>query len=272
MHRCVTFCLLVACFASLAGCPVAVPPDDSGNANGGTANTNSNGPGGDNANLNSNGAEQPLDDGLTATEARQIAEDVALAAVYGDASAGTLRVTEDIRLGDQGDVNMQFEDVIIETGVTLTVQSGTVIRCRGTFENRGSIVVQTGAEGGGRAGVDASTQVVSENPPQPGISTLAAAGGEAGDSTAERSGGAEGTGLSEFESRANLSVGVLAGGGGGAGAALGGDGGGGFTVVAAGAIRSQGEVMALGDDGANGSGGGGGGVVIFASRTSITNT
>lgn len=48
--------------------------------------------------------------------------------------------------------NFQFTDFSVAAGVTLTVPSGTVIRCTGTFTNNGTIVVNTGAPGGSADG------------------------------------------------------------------------------------------------------------------------
>lgn len=191
--------------------------------------------------------------------------------IYGDGSAGALAVIADIRLGDQGDVNLQFTDVTVAAGVTLTVQSGTVIRCTGTFTNAGTIVVQSGAEGADRPGVDPGTLAPAGRPASPGIATRAAGNGEIGGSGAERVAGAGGSGLSEFETRTTLIVGVNAGGAGGAALSPGGSGGGALTVLALGQLVNDGTIVADGQAAAPGGGGGGaGGVVILASRTSIT--
>jgi len=189
---------------------------------------------------------------------------------YGDGSAGSKTVASNEALRDS---NMQYGDFTIAAGVTLTVQSGTVIRCTGTFTNNGTIVVASGTEGGLRQGIDASSITGATQPPEPGISTLSAAAGEAGDDTSSRIGGPGGTGISDVEGGGTLDIGVKAGGSGAAGLdTKGGDGGGGFTVLAQTAITNAGEITADGGDGGDGAGGGGGGVIVLASAGSVTNT
>lgn len=63
----------------------------------------------------------------------------ALAAVYGDGSAGSSTISADAILTAP---NLQFVDFVVASGVTLTVESGTEIRCSGVFINRGSILVR----------------------------------------------------------------------------------------------------------------------------------
>ena len=133
----------VCTLASIGGCP-EMPPDTSDpNTGQGSLNALMN----DVADLMTSLAD--LQDQLDATDsALQDAQKALAAQVYGDGSAGSRTISQDLRLGDQGDTNLQCVDFTIEAGVTLTVQSGTVIRCTGTFINLGRIVVQTGTEGG----------------------------------------------------------------------------------------------------------------------------
>jgi hypothetical protein len=187
--------------------------------------------------------------------------------VFGDGSAGAKVVNADETLLD---ANPQYTDFVVEEGVTLTIASGAVIRVTGTFTNRGTIVVNTGAEGADRTGFDSTTLDGSTRPPQAGFSTRAAGSGEIGGSAAGRSAGVGGDGLSEFESRVTLRLGVNAGGGGGAGRDAGGDGGGALTVIAFGKISNDGVIRAEGGDGSSGAGGGGGGAIILASKTNVT--
>jgi hypothetical protein len=245
----------------ILGCPMMVPPGD-GSSNG-------------EPNANTGQPLQP-DTVLTTGDVESIAEKIAakfaLQRVYGDGSAGSRTVSGDIRLGDQGGTNTQYVDFVVEEGVVLTVQSGTVIRCFGRFENHGTIVVQTGAEGGARSGIDSSTIFATQRAAETGAGTQAAASGEAGLGTGEQSGGFPGVGLSEFESRQLLLPGVRAGGSGGAALAEGGDGGGSFVVIAQDEIVNDGLIFADGESATSGNGGGGGGVVVLASRGSVTNT
>lgn len=200
-----------------------------------------------------------------------------LSRVYGDGSAGSRVISEDLRLGDQGDVNLQYVDFTIEPNVTLTVQSGTVIRCTGTFTNNGSIVVQNGAEGGTRRETGSSAISRTARVPVAGISTLSASVGEVTPVRLAVFGGDGGIGLSEFESRSVspiVSVSSVAFGGGGAAAVgAGGDGGGAFTILAAQPITNDGSINADGESAPDGGGGGGGGGgIVLASAVRVINT
>lgn len=68
---------------------------------------------------------------------------------YGDGSAGSYTVTTDTdwtvdaNLPNSG--NLQFANFSVAAGVTLTVPSGTVIRCYGTAAVNGTVVVGNGA-------------------------------------------------------------------------------------------------------------------------------
>lgn len=234
----------------VGGCPVT---DDGGGDPNTTPDPNAGGDGGDGG-----------------ASSEDVIKEALLRAVYGDGSAGTRSVAADIRLGDKGDVNHQYTDFTVPAGRILTVQSGTVIRCTGTFRNEGTIIVLTGADGGRRSGFSEGTIEGVSQPPEAGISTLPAGAGELGTPVAARVGGGDGGGLSEFEARATLSPGVKAGGGGGAGLDSGGAGGGSLLIVAGGEIVNAGQITANGGAGAAGGGGGGGGVVILASRTKVT--
>lgn len=196
------------------------------------------------------------------------------ARVYGDGSAGARTISSDLRLGDQGDTNLQYTDFTIDPNVTLTVQSGTVIRCTGTFTNNGRIVVQSGAEGGTRRSTGSSQIATTATVPVVGISTLTASIGEVTFVQIAAFGGDGGVGLSEFETATtNFSGSVAVGSGGAAAASAGGDGGGGFSVLAAQPITNNGEINADGEDAPDGGGGGGGGGgVVLASAIQVINT
>ena len=212
--------------------------------------------------------------------------------IYGDGSAGAKTVAADeVWTGGTAPTNLQFTDVTINAGTTLTVQSGTVIRCTGTFTNNGTIVVSVAAAG---AFVSSSAflgdSFGGENSPgEAGVSLRSAQSGESGDASALRRAGIGGAGLAAEQARTILNPGVKAGGGGGAGGTdsfLGGSnngqaGGGSLVVLCQGAVTNTGTITA---DGAGpssfdfggppiifGGGGGGGGVVILASRASVTN-
>jgi hypothetical protein len=192
--------------------------------------------------------------------------------LYGDGSSGARTIAADARFETEDDANQQWTDFTVEEGVTLRVQSGAVIRCSGSFVNRGTILVESGAQGGDRSGFDSSTAQGAERPAALGINTLGAAGGEVGDTSAERAGGAGGDGISEFEARVTLRLGLRAGSGGAAALTSGGAGGGGLTVLALGTIENLGTIMADGADSTeSGGGGGGGGVILLASAEAIMN-
>jgi hypothetical protein len=211
--------------------------------------------------------------------------------IYGDGSAGVKAIAADtVWTGVDAPTNLQFTDVTINAGTTLTVPSGTVIRCTGTFANNGMIVVSTAAAG---AFVSSSAFLGSSfgpetTPGEAGISLRAAQSGEIGDASAFRNAGIGGAGLSAEQARTILHPGIKAGGGGGAGGSdsfLSGQndgqaGGGSLVVLCQGTIIHNGTITA---DGAGptsfsfggppiffGGGGGGGGVVVLASKTSVT--
>lgn len=204
--------------------------------------------------------------------------------VYGNASAGARVVSGDENWNDpaQAPVNLQFIDLTINPGVTLTLPSGMTIRCTGAFVNNGNIVVRPGADGGfagsaGPGGVP-SAQVVD---PLAGVGTLPAQGGDSGDNTAARGGGGGGFGISEFEARQLLVVAIAFGGGGGAGGTnaqssgvvdnFGSSGGGAVRILAAGALTNAAAATMTADGAGGAGGGGGGGGIILASMTSVTN-
>ncbi len=251
----------------IAGCPM---PNDMGDPNAPdmmSPDSDGNKPSDDNP-----GDDKP-NDGADSNKPNgddtPIVETVFVRPVYGDGSAGDRAYTGDDTLDNE--TNLQFNDFTIDAGVTLTIQSGAVLRIKGTFINKGRIVLKTGGEGGDREGVDSSTLFAATRPPEPGVATLAAASGEVGGTAEARSGGAASNGLSEFEARQTLRIGVRAGGGGGAGMGKGGNGGGGLTIIAEGAIQNAGEILADGSDGTDGGGGGGGGVIVLASAESVSN-
>jgi hypothetical protein len=139
--------------------------------------------------------------------------------IYGDGSDGAKSVATNQTLSDPAPM---YTDVVIESGMTWTVPSGAVIRCTGTFQNNGTIVVQTGAPGGDVVGADTSSLTLAYSPPHPGISARAAASGEFGDGTSSRAGGRGGIGLSLFQASMLRYPGAFAGGGGAGGSTEGG--------------------------------------------------
>jgi hypothetical protein len=190
--------------------------------------------------------------------------------IYGDGSGGTAAVSSSQTLSD---ASSMFTDVVIDSGVTLTVPSGTVIRCTGTFTNNGTISVDLGAGGGRNTGIDSTTMMSAHAVPHPGISLRAATSGEVGDVSALRSGGFGGTALSLFQASLLRYPGPLAGGGGAGGfSTTGGRGGGSLVVLCNGAVTNNGTISAVAESISSGAAGGGGGVIILASKTSVTSS
>ena len=201
---------------------------------------------------------------------------------YGDGSDGSPVLTDGAALQSL----RNYADVFIPTGATVTVASGATIRCTGTFENRGTIVVSAGSHGGGvpletlslAAQVEAPSAVVERG------DSLAAARIPAVLDSQPVTGAKGGLGLRTAVYSLPLSH-YRVGGGGGSGAlgAIGGDGGGVLRVLARGPIFNGGRIVAKGaapvfnrttlpGGGGGGAGGGGGGIVILASGTSVDNS
>lgn len=158
--------------------------------------------------------------------------------IYGDGSLGDVEVTSSVTFADIAlNGNTQFRGLVIRASGTLTVPSGTVIRCSESFQNDGSVVVLP---------VAAPTDITTA-PPAQGISDRTAGNGVAGDSSEIRHGGTGGLGVSEGEARSILTSDPRGGGsgggapsnvetaeavlGGGGGGACGGDGGAGGAVL-----------------------------------------
>lgn len=212
--------------------------------------------------------------------------------IYGDGSAGARTVAADENWTDPmvAPTNFQFTDVVVNAGVTLTVPSGTVIRCTGAFRNEGNIVVGTGAAGGffSSTGFLGPSFGLTHVAGEAGIALRSAQNGELGDASEDRRAGVGGTGVPEPIARTILRPGFKAGGGGGAGGTdtflgstnAGSAGGGSLVVLCQGGVTNNGTVTADGDDSVfdlgggtviSGGGGGGGGVVVLASPTQVTN-
>jgi len=169
------------------------------------------------------------------------------------------------------DANLQYTNFTVNRDVTLTVPSGTVLRCTGTFTNNGTIAVSPGAQGSDQCG-SLSSMDTNYAPAMAGVSLRAAGIGEMGDNTTTRFAGFGGTGLSTFQARQVLRPGIAAGGGGAATHCVtGGDGGGSLVVLANAGLANNGTIHADGAGGLTRAAGGGGGIVILASLGLMTN-
>jgi hypothetical protein len=191
----------------------------------------------------------------------------------GDGSAGAKTVSANEILSD---TNTMFTDITINSGVTWTIPSGTILRCSGSLTNNGTINVIPSGIGGLFSGTDTDTLAVSATVPAPGISLRAPAAGELGDSNSNRSGGAGGVGLSEIQAANIRTPGIVAGGAGAGFFSLNnsdGAGGGGIAIICNKTITNNGVISANGNDGnVSSRGGGGGGVIILASKTSAVSS
>jgi len=196
--------------------------------------------------------------------------------IYGNGSAGgvTIAANTDWTTTPPANDDYQFTDLTINSGVTLVVFSGTVIRCSGTFTNHGTISVGGGAAGG-YACMNPGVGLYDVIDPGPNAFGNTTGMGEVTPSGVSAVGG---VGYAPVETWAELllNVGVLGGGG---GAGNGGSGGGTLTILAKTALdNTSGAILdASGLDSDDttgceegGGGGGGGGIVILASMTEIT--
>lgn len=183
---------------------------------------------------------------------------------FGDGSAGNKVVSsnENWSTSVPNNGNVNFDNLTINSGVTLTVPSGTIIRTQSNFVNNGTIVVLEGLpeskwsghpdEGfGSRAGISRSQFRAHSNEELRHLTFLGPIGG---------SNGATGgnTGLT----------------------ARGGSGGGTLTIRAGGTITNSGTINAIGGNASvepsgstiSGSGGGGGGFILIVAEGTVSNT
>ena len=158
------------------------------------------------------------------------------ATVYGDGSAGDFIAAFGVSPLEPS--NPQFDNFTVPAGSTIHVPSGLTIRCKGTFTNSGTIIVDP-AESFGPG--------ISRLPPSQYIS---------------------GKAYPSKQLKTIFSIG-LEGGGTGFGGTL---GGGALRVFAQGILTNTGAIRAIGGTARVGfqESGGGGGVVILASGTSLT--
>jgi hypothetical protein len=208
--------------------------------------------------------------------------------VWGDGSAGSLTVSADTDWNTSPPVNgnLQFQDLTVPFGVTLTVPSGTVVRATGNVDIEGTIVVSPwelpmnslGAAGetgiGGVVGLTPGQAVAIVLPPE--------FGGSDGQTDANPP-ASQGGGTFSIRSQSNLTIDGLINAGGSAAAPTtevqgNGGGGGGFVILAwGGAGTIHGIVDCSGGRGGDagteysyaqsGGGGGGGGLIRLVGPT-----
>lgn len=198
---------------------------------------------------------------------------------YGDGSAGALTVSSSVSWSSAPPAgnNLNFTNIVINSGQTLSVPAGTTIRCTGTFTNNGTLTVNYGAsanssswQSSGGIGPTVGWRTF----PHPGDSFRAPAQGGFTNSGSTNPvllySGQGGIGIPKTTAASNFSH-FRIGGGAGAGWYQG-DGGGLVKIQCAGGIVNAGTINANGYVGSGATGGGGGGIVILASATSINNS
>lgn len=197
--------------------------------------------------------------------------------IYGDSSAGALSVSGGVTWNSTEALG-QYTDCSIAAGATLTVPTGTVLRCSGSFTNNGTITVATPYTSAQIGGIPAAggqyPSYLGSSAPGLGWGRSAGSNGGYGSDAAMVSGGPGGFSLQTRFAANILRPGPIGGGSGGAPVgSFGAAGGGTLTVLAQGALVNNGTIRADGSNagGVTGAGGGGGGIIILASKVSVSN-
>lgn len=193
-------------------------------------------------------------------------------ALFGDASSGDLTLTADADWSAPGAAPalLNFANLVVPAGVTLTVPSGVVLRCTGDVLIDGAIV-GTGGAVGGDLDFNAENADLFQFPalraPDAGVARGPAGFGEIDDAGRDARPGTGAVGLNALQARMLRANPFGGGGGAGDGA---GTGGASITLIARGAITLNGSISCNGGPAlGSGGGGGGGGVVILASNVAI---
>lgn len=189
-------------------------------------------------------------------------------AAWGDGSAGARVISADESFDDD---NLQYTDFTVDAGVTVTIPSGTIIRCTGTATINGTINIDTAGSSGGPSSLGAH-KLASQ-----GLSSQSAGNGEVGSNASNRQGGYTALALDSTLGRSIIRPPVFAGGAGGGGiggSGTNGEGGGGFAIYCKDGINISGTgiISAAGGYGGNCQGGGAGGVIVLASSGTVTHT
>lgn len=198
---------------------------------------------------------------------------------YGDGSAGSLTISANtswVPSGSAPATGLNFTNVTIDVGQTLTVPRGTTIRCTGDFVNNGTIIVDSNTAGfsfGGYFSISNNSIRQSWSmPAHPGdANRIPGFPSAIGDGAAVSLDGGYTTGAEISKTIAMSSFHQFrhgGSGGGGAYSTTGGTGGGLLKVYCRGTVTNAGTITA---NGGTGSGGGAGGIVILASTTQVVN-
>lgn len=198
-------------------------------------------------------------------------------AAWGDGSASDLTINSNTEFSHD---NPQFDNITIDAGQTLSLSSGTILRCKGNFVNNGTLAVKTAASiGYSVISLSSVTSDLIDAPmtiPHPGISRSPATHGMIVDNFAEAAQGLGGIGYSDDTLAArNITRPPLIAGGAGAGVYFSfipsSTGGGSVAIFCEGDITNNGLISADGADAlSDGDGGGGGGIVILAAKGTVT--
>jgi hypothetical protein len=193
--------------------------------------------------------------------------------IYGNGSGGDVTLSSSSSLSD---TNVQYGNLTINSGVTLTVPSGTIIRSNGTVTINGIISVSN-SSGGGNLESSSTNEITyyAMIPPTLGNAKRASGFPEVGSNASVLYGGIGGTQLAENEARSILRLNPRGCGSGTSSinGGIGGAGGGSLTILAKNGIviSNTGNILAAGGTPFNGGGGGAGGFIILASSGSISN-
>ena len=231
---------------------------------------------------------------------------------YGDGSAGALVISSntDWSTSPPANLSMEYTDFTVNSGVTLTVPSGTTIRATGNITINGTIIVKPGASEGGNyiphpgvaiKGASQGSTGISNTTGGIGLTNVAALsllkgrtyGGGAGARNSNNS-GSDGGGYIRIMAQGNLLIAAtgsinvngvsstnantaglgIPGGGGGAGGVI--------VLICKGTLTQTGSLFANGGNGSTafdgnggnseGGGGGGGGGIIILAASSVNST
>ncbi len=197
--------------------------------------------------------------------------------LFGDGSNNNLNVDGGTRLTVDG-VGREYHNIRISHNSTLVLRSGSLIRCTGTFENRGRVEVLPGASGSTRYVAGSSLVAPGGRPAHPGGVALAPASDGLVSFTLTAHGGPAGV-AHTVGSTAQIRLPTHGGGGGGSGLTdsasreqVGGSGGGSAKILCA-RIDNRGTISAVGEDGLSyGGGGGAGGMLILGASSGVLNS
>lgn len=180
-----------------------------------------------------------------------------------------------------GGHEQNYNNCTIAAGATLTMPSGSILRCNGDFINNGFVTVGEMSRGGSRVITDLSTYEIEGSSAGTSIGGFVARHGAVASTTTDTVRGAS-VGATSFPASALFFPGQIGGGGGGAGlarttatsaATYAGNGGGVAVILVRGNFENSGVIAANGGDSlVAGGGGGGGGFLVIGVKGELVNT